>query len=67
MTTYTIEVNEQQMNIIEKALAQLLSEEDANRSMEVDDYEELHIMIGMLGDTKIEEETSPGTIHGWCY
>ena len=66
MTTYTIEINDQQMTLIEKAL-KLLQSSDQFAVMDSDDVEEIDLMVGIIGMTRAEEAVEPGTIHGWCY
>ena len=64
--SYILEINEQQMNLIEKALKLLQHKEELDRSLDDDDVEEIGIMIGMIPDTREEEKENPSSIHGWC-
>lgn len=67
MTTYTIEINEQQMALIEQALKALRDLNNIDQRIEAEDAEELDIMIGMIPMMREDECKDPGTIHGWCY
>lgn len=67
MTTYTIEINDQQMNLIEKALKLLKDINDIDQRMDEEDSDELDILVGLVNFTRQEESKDPGVIHGWCY
>lgn len=67
MTTFTITINEQQMDLIEKALKLLQANEEANQTVSDDDIEEIGIMIDLADMTRKEQENTCNTIHGWCY
>lgn len=67
MTTYTIEINEQQMALIEQALKALRDLNNIDQRIEAEDAEELDIMIGLVDFTREEDKKVPTVIHSWCY
>lgn len=67
MTTYTIEINEQQMALIEQALKVLRDLNSIDQRIEAEDVEELDIMIGLVDFTREEDKKVPTVIHSWCY
>lgn len=67
MLTYNIEINEQQMAIIQKAMKNLLRAEEVDQTMSDEDLEELALMVGMANSTRQEEQSDPGCVHSWCY
>lgn len=67
LTTFTLTINEQQMDLIEQALKLLQSNQQSKQDMSDEDLEEIDIMVGMIPMTRVEENEEPGTIHGWCF
>ena len=67
MNTFTIEINEQQMELINQALLLFQSSESERQTLSDEDVEEINIMVDLVGMTKDEEAQNPGSIHGWCY
>lgn len=67
LTTFTLTINEQQMDLIEQALKLLESNQQSKQDMSDEDLEEIEIMVGMIPVTRVEENEEPGTIHGWCF
>lgn len=67
MATYTIEINEQQMDLIEQAMKALRDLNNIDQRLEEDDVEELNIMIGLVDFTREEDKKVPTVIHSWCY
>jgi hypothetical protein len=67
MATYTIEINEQQMALIERAMKALRDLNSIDQRLEEEDAEELDILIGLVDFTREEESKDPGVVHGWCY
>ena len=64
--SFNIEINEMQMSLIEKALNLLRAYEEFERTTNDEELEEVEIMIGLAGMTRVEEDQNPGQIHIWA-
>jgi hypothetical protein len=67
MQQYDVTMNEQQMQLIQKALDQLLQQQQVDQTLSDDDFEELQLLSGIVFDTPAYEQAEPGITHGWCY
>lgn len=67
MKTFTIEINELQMDLINRALLQLQTSHSERCILNDEHAEEVNILMDLVDVTKDEEQQDPGAIHGWCY
>lgn len=64
MQTYTIQINEDQRNILQQALTVIHRHYD---QMAADlSNEEIGLLLDMVTNLPVEEASEPGCLHGFC-